>query len=121
MEIRAQIAREWIEELRQVSEENAILMRETVTSAFVLSGLPAFDGSQVGLAGGQAQRWVRARCASCTQQGCWQGWQSIRCKPVCDCARSLHARFKTAAQSSSLNVQGNILAHPELVQANEDD
>ncbi|GAB4823049.1 hypothetical protein N2152v2_010095 [Parachlorella kessleri] len=39
MEIRSQIAKEWIEELKQVSEENALLMRETVLSSFSLDNL----------------------------------------------------------------------------------
>lgn len=34
MEIRTQIAKEWIEELKGVSEENALLMRESVLSSF---------------------------------------------------------------------------------------
>lgn len=38
MEIRAQIAREWVQELQLVSEENALLIRETVASAFAQSG-----------------------------------------------------------------------------------
>lgn len=46
MEIRAQIAREWIEELKLVSEENAILMRETVASSFTLGSLTVVDPSQ---------------------------------------------------------------------------
>lgn len=46
MEIRSQIAKEWIEELKQVSEENAILMRETVTTSFVLANLAVVDPSQ---------------------------------------------------------------------------
>jgi hypothetical protein len=92
MEIRSQIAKEWIEELKQVrsqgggsrpgahaccravggrpgwllwaplptpthahplalaqvSEENAILMRETVASSFTLADLPVVDPAQVG-------------------------------------------------------------------------
>lgn len=52
MEIRAQIAREWIQELQLVSEENALLIRETVASAFAQSGsIPVVtDFSKVGAA-----------------------------------------------------------------------
>ena len=39
MEIRSQIAKEWAEDLRQVSEENSLLMRETLASSFSLSNL----------------------------------------------------------------------------------
>lgn len=39
MEIRSQIAKEYIEELKTVSEENALLMRETVVSSFSLENL----------------------------------------------------------------------------------
>jgi hypothetical protein len=38
MEIRSQIAKEWIDDLKQVSEENALLMREAVLSSFTLGG-----------------------------------------------------------------------------------
>lgn len=47
MEIRGQIAKEWIEELKQVDEENALLMRETMTSALRLDSIPVVDPSQV--------------------------------------------------------------------------
>lgn len=43
MEIRSQIAKEWIEELKEVSEENALLMRETVLSSFSLENIPVAD------------------------------------------------------------------------------
>lgn len=33
------MAKEWIQELEQVSEENALLMRETVTSSFTLNNV----------------------------------------------------------------------------------
>jgi hypothetical protein len=40
MEIRSQIAKEWIEELRTVSEENALIMRESILSSFSLNDIP---------------------------------------------------------------------------------
>lgn len=40
MEIRSQIAKEWIEELNTVSEENALLMRESILSSFSLNDIP---------------------------------------------------------------------------------
>lgn len=40
MEIRSQIAKEWIEELTLVSEENSLLMRETLTSSLSLEDIP---------------------------------------------------------------------------------
>ena len=43
MEIRTQIAKEWIEEMKSVSEENALLMRETVLSSFSLNDIPVVD------------------------------------------------------------------------------
>jgi hypothetical protein len=39
MEIRSQIAKEWIEELKAVSEENALLMRESLVSSFSLENV----------------------------------------------------------------------------------
>ena len=51
MEIRSQIAKEWIEELKLVSEENSLLMRETLTSSFSLDNVtaakPSFDDGPV--------------------------------------------------------------------------
>ncbi len=65
MEIRAQIAREWIQELQLVSEENALLIRETVASAFAQSGsIPVVtDFSKVGAhwARGTARRGCNPR------------------------------------------------------------
>lgn len=40
MEIRTQIAKEWIEDLGFVSEENSLLMRETLTSSLSLEDIP---------------------------------------------------------------------------------
>jgi len=40
MEIRTQIAKEWIEDLGLVSEENSMLMRETLTSSLSLEDIP---------------------------------------------------------------------------------
>lgn len=40
MEIRTQIAKEWIEDLGLVSEENSLLMRETLTSSLSLEDIP---------------------------------------------------------------------------------
>lgn len=50
MEVRSQIAKEWIEELKLVSEENALLMRETVLSSFTLKDIPVAepDGGEGG-------------------------------------------------------------------------
>jgi len=45
MEIRSQIAKEWIEELKAVSEENSLLMRETLASSFSLENLAVTEGS----------------------------------------------------------------------------
>jgi hypothetical protein len=47
MEIRAQIAREWVEELREVSEENALLMRETVLTSFGMADMQVVMPAQV--------------------------------------------------------------------------
>ena len=47
MEIRAQIAREWVEELREVSEENALLMRETVLTSFGMADMQLVMPAQV--------------------------------------------------------------------------
>lgn len=47
MEIRSQIAKEWIEELKSVSEENALLMRETVLSSFSMEELPVADDTGI--------------------------------------------------------------------------
>ncbi|PSC69414.1 hypothetical protein C2E20_7133 [Micractinium conductrix] len=47
MDIRSQIAREWIQELQLVDEENALLMRETVLSSFSLDSIPVVDPAQV--------------------------------------------------------------------------
>lgn len=46
MEIRAQIAREWVQELQLVSEENAQLMRETVATSFTMGTVQVVDPSQ---------------------------------------------------------------------------
>lgn len=46
MEIRTQVAKEYIEELKTVSEENALLMRETVLSSFSLKDLPVVEEPQ---------------------------------------------------------------------------
>lgn len=43
MEIRSQIAKEWIEELKSVSEENNLLMRETLLSSFSMENLPVVE------------------------------------------------------------------------------
>lgn len=43
MEIRSQIAKEWIEELTLVSEENSLLMRETLTSSLSLEDIPTLQ------------------------------------------------------------------------------
>ena len=43
MEVRTQIAKEWVEEMKTVSEENALLMRETVLSSFSLADLPVVE------------------------------------------------------------------------------
>ena len=43
MEIRSQIAKEWIEELSLVSEENSLLMRETLTSSLSLEDIPTLQ------------------------------------------------------------------------------
>ena len=51
MEIRAQIAREWVEELREVSEENALLMRETVLTSFGMADMQVVLPTQVSGAG----------------------------------------------------------------------
>ena len=51
MDIRSQIAKEWIEELKGVSEENALLMRETVLSSFSMKDLPVAEKPE-GLGGG---------------------------------------------------------------------
>ena len=48
MEIRSQIAKEWIEELKSVSEENALLMRETVLSSFSMDDLPVAESPPSG-------------------------------------------------------------------------
>lgn len=52
MEIRTQIAKEWIEELKGVSEENALLMRESVLSSFTLENLPTTASEDGGVGGG---------------------------------------------------------------------
>lgn len=39
MEIRSQIAKEWIDELKAVSEENALLMRESLVNSFTLENV----------------------------------------------------------------------------------
>lgn len=43
MDIRSQIAKEWIEELKSVSEENALLMRESLVNSFSLENLPVTE------------------------------------------------------------------------------
>jgi hypothetical protein len=48
MEIRTQIAKEMIDDLKQVSEENALLMRETVLSSFTLNEMPVAEGGEDG-------------------------------------------------------------------------
>lgn len=48
MEIRTQIAKEMIEDLKQVSEENALLMRETVLSSFSLDNVTVAEGGEDG-------------------------------------------------------------------------
>jgi hypothetical protein len=50
MEIRTQIAKEWIEELKQVSEENALLMRESVLSSFAAMPVLETEGGDDGAA-----------------------------------------------------------------------
>lgn len=45
LEIRSQIAKEWIEELKSVSEENALIMRETVVSSFSMENIPVVEDS----------------------------------------------------------------------------
>lgn len=51
MEIRSQIAKEWIEELKTVSEENALLLRETVTSSFSLENIATASPSEASRSG----------------------------------------------------------------------
>ena len=48
LEIRTQIAKEMIEDLKQVSEENASLMRETVLSSFTLDNITVAEGGEDG-------------------------------------------------------------------------
>lgn len=48
MSIRSQIAKEFVQELKCVSEENSLLMRETLVSSFSLDSLPVIDPSQLG-------------------------------------------------------------------------
>ena len=40
MELRSQVAKGWVEELKSVSEENALIMRETVVSSFSMDDIP---------------------------------------------------------------------------------
>lgn len=48
MEIRTQLAKEMIEDLKQVSEENALLMRETVVSSFSLDNVTVAEEGEDG-------------------------------------------------------------------------
>ena len=58
MEIRAQIAREWVEELREVSEENALLMRETVLTSFGMADMQVVMPAQVSRAACTGGWWL---------------------------------------------------------------
>lgn len=45
MDIRSQLAREWIEDLADVSEENALLLRETAAASLRTIAEHPFDSS----------------------------------------------------------------------------